>query len=117
MAIIKFKVEGLPATFATPLEKEWKQKLQNQIESPSFQGRENGLILKFIVPSFKRNGHPFDVDNLCEPVFSVLVNKIGWFRGFRPNILWWQASKEIGENPGCIFDIYTEKCYENKIPL
>ena len=42
-----------------------------------------------------------DIDNLCEPLFSVLVNRLGWFRGSRANIMWWQASKQAVASAGC----------------
>jgi hypothetical protein len=115
----KFKVKGLPATFATKLEKEWKENLYNQIPKPCLNGHENGLKLKFFIPSLERHGQPFDIDNLCEPVFSVLVNKIGWFNSSRINIQWWQASKQISKNIGCDFEIYDQNRidFPKELPL
>ncbi len=51
------------------------------------------------------NGHYFDVDNLAEPVFSILINKKGWFKGKRPNIQWFRASKIKALTSGCDFKI------------
>lgn len=49
-----------------------------------------------------RPGYPFgpDLDNLCERIFSVLVNRIGWFGARRPNIQGWRATKAVGTLTG-----------------
>jgi hypothetical protein len=49
-------------------------------------------------------GHP-DLDNLCEPVFSVLANRLGWFGGSRPGIAWWLATKRAAVSPGLRIDV------------
>ena len=54
-----------------------------------------------IVENLRRGGHPFDLDNLCEPVISVLVNGKGWLRGRRPNIRWWSAERHVASPTGC----------------
>src|SRR5438874_2568238 len=101
-------VEGKPATFATKGERPWKDALAAAVPLPSLGGEEKGLTLDFTVASLAPNGHPLDVENLCEPVFSVLVNRVGWFGGSRPRIRWWRATKQQGANTGCAMIISTE---------
>jgi hypothetical protein len=95
----EFWVEGVPATFATEGEKSWKGCLLNTITSHNNVDC-SGLELKFYLPTLAPNGHPLDVDNLCEPVFSVLIGRLGWFQGKRPNLQWWCASKEESNSAG-----------------
>ena len=47
----------------------------------------------------------FDIYNLCEPVFSSLINKKGWLGGKRPNLKWFRATKMIDIKHGCSFKI------------
>jgi len=42
-----------------------------------------------------------DLDNLCEPVFAVLANRLGWFGGRRPNVRAFWARKALAEPTGC----------------
>lgn len=98
---VSFDVAGLPATFATAREKLWKSVLAVNIPGPSMSGRELGLTARFVLPTLAPAGHPLDIDNLCEPLFAILVNRMGWFRRARPNMRWWRASKEEGLKHGC----------------
>jgi hypothetical protein len=98
---LRIPVNGLPATFATAGEKPSKAQLKQQIPSPSLDGREKGITTRFVLPTLAPRGYPLDIDNLCEPLFSVLVNRAGWFGGTRSGIPWWRASKEVGVLPGC----------------
>lgn len=102
---VSFQVAGHPATFATGGEKRWKKTLFDGISAPSMTGREAGLTARFVLATMAPNGMPLDIDNLCEPLFSVLVNRVRWFGGKRQNIKWWSASKEMGENHGCYVTI------------
>ncbi len=97
----QFWVSGIPATFATKGEIPWRKALECSICSIPIPSNENfGLDLKFILPTLAPNNQPLDIDNLCEPVFSVLINKLGWFGGKRPNIKWWRAMKICGQPSG-----------------
>lgn len=99
MSAETFWVDGIPATFATAKEGPWKLALENAV--PAGVGRQAaGLTLDFILPTLSPAGHPLDVDNLCEPVFSVFINKLGWFGGKRPNLMWWRATKACGDPSG-----------------
>jgi len=101
-------VGGAPATFATRGEQPWKAQLVAQIPRPSLDGAEAGVRLDFVVQYLAPAGHPLDVDNLCEPVFSVLVNKCRWFGGSRSRMRWWRATKREGSPTGCRVAVLTE---------
>lgn len=92
-------VEGIPATWETKGEKPWKERLLQEL-APFDKPSCNGIELHFRLPSLAPKGQPLDVDNLCEPVFSVLVSQLGWFSGKRPNIQCWYATKSEGDPPG-----------------
>jgi hypothetical protein len=67
------------------------------------------MELRFSVSSLLRKGHPFDVDNLCDPVFVVVIRRAGWFGGRKTRLSWWSATKRLGQPPGCQIDIHTER--------
>jgi len=98
---MRFSCEGEPAPFATRGEALWKDTLRRCInEALGSVTSFTGVILRFRVSALKRNGHPFDLDNLAEPVFAVLINEKGYFGGKRPNIKWWKAERVISSSPG-----------------
>ena len=90
---------GIPATFATKGEKPWKEILKRSIPTHPIE-RFSGLKLKFVLPTLAPNNQPLDIDNLCEPVFSVLINELGWFGGRRQNLKWWHTIKVCGQPSG-----------------
>lgn len=61
-------------------------------------------------PSRRRSGYAegADLDNLCEPVFSVIANRLGWFGGSRPNVRSFRARKTLAESTGCRIRITSE---------
>ena len=97
--IKKLWISGVPATFATKGEQPWKEMLRESIEESAGEYYQ-GMKLKFILPTMAPNNNPLDLDNLCEPVFSVLINNRSYFGGKRSNVIWWQAEKMIGEPTG-----------------
>lgn len=101
-----FWVPGLPATFATKKEAPWKETLKSSIPAPT-DDTVNGITMNFMLPTLAPRNQPLDVDNLCEPVFSALVNKIGWFGKKRSNIKRWRASKSSGSPSG--MELYLEE--------
>lgn len=103
--MVSFFVNGEPSSFSTAREKPWKIKLEQQIPDYNINGLERGVILGYHLESMTVNGQYFDVDNLCEPVFSILINKKRWFKGKRPNIQWFRASKIKALKSGCDFII------------
>jgi len=103
--MLNSSVTGYPATFATAREKAWKSDLRSQLCAPAMAGAERGVALHFNVLALAPNNQPLDVDNLCEPVFSVLVGRLGWFGSSRGNVWWWSASKREGGPHGCAISI------------
>ena len=112
---ISFYVHGEPSSFSTAREKPWKMNLEQQLPSRDQNGFEKGLVIDFYLESMTVNGQFFDVDNLCEPVFSVLINNKGWFNGKRPNIQWFRASKIKDKKSGCNFRLTASKEPERNI--
>jgi len=112
---ISFYVHGEPSSFSTAREKPWKMNLEQQIPSGDKNCFEKGVIIDFHLESMTVNGQYFDVDNLCEPVFSVLINNKGWFNRKRPNIQWFRASKIKDKKSGCNFRLTSSKEAERNI--
>jgi hypothetical protein len=50
--------------------------------------------------------HP-DIDNLCQPVFSTVISRQGWFGGSRPNLAWYLATKRPGAKVGALISVVT----------
>jgi len=102
---ISLSISGTPATFATAREKPWRAALERAIPQHSGGACPSGVRLWFTVEGTLRGGQPFDLDNLCEPVFSVLVNKKRYFGGARTNIAWWSAHRAVEAAPGCRIEL------------
>ena len=107
MESMTFAINGIPGTYSTAKEVPWKEAISKQARKPTLKGKEIGIRLRFILPTLTPWGQPLDVDNLCEPVFAVLIDQIGWFKKSRANLEWWQATKEAGSIPGCRITIHT----------
>ena len=99
------RVRGHPATFATKGERPWKEALERQIPLSDGTGSERGVIVDFRLGALEPHGQPLDVDNLMEPLLSVLVNRRGWLGRARPSIQWWRATKTQRADQGCDIDI------------
>lgn len=69
-----FWLPGRPATFATRGEKPWKEIIDEAVPA-NRAAKVYGLDLQFFLQTLAPNRLYLDVDNLCEPVFSVLVNR------------------------------------------
>ena len=111
-------VNGVPATYATKAERPWKDCLCNTVTvAPQCEVGYTGLKLRFILPTFAPKGHPLDVDNLCEPVFSVLIGKLGWFQGKRSNLRWWHATKAEGNSYGVQITAREDVMYDLEVGL
>lgn len=105
---MKMWIPGTPVTFATRGERAWKEVLKKSIQ-PVDENEYTGMYLEFILPTMASSGHYLDIDNLCEPVFSILVNALYWFNGKRTNIQWWTAEKRIGQETGLSIQFFTTK--------
>ena len=96
----KYWVSGFPATFATTREKVWKQQIRQTLSGKEYYG--NSVGLKFVFSERNYEKFKFDIDNLCEPIFSVLTSSLHWFSGSRKNITLWTARKCIGKEQGLL---------------
>lgn len=102
---LKLWVPGNPAPFATRGEQTWRESLVSNLPQCLKGLHAHGLIIDFYLADLAPQGHPLDVDNLCEPVFSILINRKRWFSGRRPNLTWWQASKRQSSLTGCQIEV------------
>lgn len=100
-------VDGIPATFATKGEIPWRNTIIGDVSLDN-PFDISGVDLDFKLPTLAPRGHPFDTDNLCEPVFYAL-KKIGYFGGKNSNILWWRARKSLGDPSGVWISLKAEK--------
>ena len=101
---MRFDVYGEPYPFSTNGEKQWKQDLIEQIPQKNSSSTEMGAILSFEYNPILHNSL-LDVDNICDPVFSILINNKGWFGGQRPNMQWYRATKKQGSKSGCTVEM------------
>jgi len=78
-------IEGEPALFLTPKEKDWRSK----VRVGGFRASPN-LAMRFDVRSFRRGGNPFDIDNLAKPVLDELQ--------LQPETIW--VLVQVSASPG-----------------
>lgn len=91
-------IPGEPATFATRMEKPWKETLSAYLRHVPNAG--NMVDLTFHLSPNRFSSRGYDLDNLCEPVFSVLASGLGWFGGRQAGIRGWRAVKAVSDTPG-----------------
>ena len=94
-------VSGRPAPFATAGERPWKDALAAQLRTATPDRAAGFIELDFAVAPAVGYARGADLDNFCEPVFSVVANRIGWFGGSRPNIRAFRARKRLADETGC----------------
>jgi hypothetical protein len=96
-------VSGVPTSFGTSVAKdEWRSSVRRWSEGAKQPGpADTGIWFAFVLPYGRRA----DVDNLCDPVWEVLIGKkhgsSQWFGGRRTNLLWMASTKAYGERSGC----------------
>lgn len=83
-------VSGEPPTFLTPREAAWKAKIKERV-GEFHLAPGVGIALSFVVTSWQRRGHWFDLDNLVKPVLDTLS---------RPNAAFLEAAMRRGPDPG-----------------
>lgn len=81
-------VHGEPALLLTAREREWRTTLRGCGVSGL-----SSVQLRFVVTSWRRRGHVFDLDNLVDPVVAVVAAPPALRRS-----LW--ATVEVGDQPG-----------------
>jgi hypothetical protein len=101
-------VAGNPSSFATAGERPWKDAIASQLGSIQVGSAARRIELDFVVSPRAGYVEGADLDNLCEPVFSAVVNRLGWFGGRRSNIAAHHARKRIGTPTGCQVRILEE---------
>ncbi len=97
----EFWIAGEPATFATKRERPWKEAIRQAVPDGEACCQSGGMLLDFQVQSRQRGNQPFDIDNMCEPVFSAMINQLGWLGGRRPNLMWFRARRLLKAPAGC----------------
>lgn len=100
--LLTITIPGIPSSYSTPKEKPWKESLKAFLPSAlDMDVAATGLVVNFRVSGPQSGRLAVDLDNLCEPLFSVLVNQKGWFGKKRSNIQWFKATKVYEEPFGC----------------
>ena len=105
-------VPGRPAPFATADERPWKEAIAATLASVQPADGGTFLELDFAVAPAIGYARGADLDNFCEPVFSVLANRLGWFGKRRPNVLAFRSRKKVAEPTGCRIRI-TDELWED----
>lgn len=129
--LLRLRVDGRPAAFAGgEPERRWRQTLQSALAPPAPDPAARGLRAAFALPPPAPGRPGADLDNLLEPLLSVLVNRVGWFAGRRPAIEFIWATKSPADRPGCELEllrqplgspigapVLIDEVYENPPPL
>lgn len=99
--LLAVRLAGVPSPWSGSGEKTWKETLRRGIPEPTTEYDAQGVLLHFRLTGADSGYSAADLDNLCEPIFQVLIGEQGWFSGKRANLRWFRASKSYGEAPGC----------------
>jgi hypothetical protein len=91
---------GIGVHLAEPAGTAWKAQIMSTVPVAPVTHAGDGLFADFRIapPTAKSPG--YDLDNLLDPVFSVVINSRGWFGGCRPNLRWVAARKETARETG-----------------
>lgn len=91
----------------------WKRR----VASGGPAGREvsgrHSVLLEFVLAERALGRRSVDLDSLCEPLLSVLVNKRGWFSGERPGVQSMVARKCADPAPGCRVNVSDDLALED----
>jgi hypothetical protein len=94
-------VSGRPTPFAGgENERNWKLALREQSVAPIDEQGQTHLEVRFALAGARISQSGSDLDNLIEPVVSVLVNGLGWAGGRRPNLQEIAAGKRSADIEG-----------------
>lgn len=86
-------VPGRPTPFAGgENERRWKAEIAKRVP-PAPSVSAGGLRAEFILTGDQEGARAADLDNLLDPVLSIVINKLGWCGGRRPNLPWIAAAK------------------------
>lgn len=93
-------IQGDPATFATSKEKQWKEQVLTRLSSVPVNSCSLDMEFRLSEANGEKRG--YDLDNLCDPIFSVLTSQLGWYEGKQTNIQRWRAIKRINAEAGLL---------------
>jgi hypothetical protein len=83
-------VPGVAVPFAGQgPEQVWRAAILEHVRPAGTEPAHYGVSGDFLLSP----GRDPDLDNLLAPLFSVVINKLGWFSGRRRNMRWFQATK------------------------
>jgi hypothetical protein len=102
-------VRGVPVGYSSgAAERAWKIQIMSTVPAAPVTHAGHGLFADFRIapPTAKSPG--YDLDNLLDPVFSVVINSRGWFGGRRPNLRWVAARKETARETGVYLAVLTD---------
>ena len=103
-----FFMSGTPVGFSNSGEPLWKEKLEEQIPDNVDYVFHSGIKIDFSLESFQTRNQWRDLDNLLDPVFSVVINNKDYLNGGRKNIEWFNASMREKQPTGCNIGLFTE---------
>jgi hypothetical protein len=94
-------VEGIPVGYSSgAAERAWKGQIMATDPGAPVTHAGDGLFADFRIPPPTARSPGYDLDNLLDPVFSVVINGRGWFGGRRPNLRWVAARKGSADKTG-----------------
>lgn len=96
---------GAPTPFAGgENERLWKQAIAERVP-PCPGGSNTSAHIRFVLQPEQDGSTGGDLDNLLDPILSVLVNKLGWCGGRRPTLQWVAASKRFTREAGAHIEV------------
>lgn len=88
-------VSGTPAGYSSgAAEQAWKAQIMATVPVAPAAHAGDGLFADFRIAPATAKSPGFDLDNMLDPVFSVVINSRGWFGGHRANLRWVAARKK-----------------------
>jgi hypothetical protein len=78
----------------------WKAQIMAAVPAAPAAHAGEGLTADFRIAQPTATSPGFDLDNLLDPVFSVVINGRGWFGGRRANLRWATAQKTVAIRTG-----------------
>jgi hypothetical protein len=87
-------VPGRPTPFAGGQnERAWKEAIARHVPASGQESIHHAVSVEFALNAAREGTRSSDLDNLLDPVLSVVVNRLGWCGGRRPNLAWVRAEK------------------------
>jgi hypothetical protein len=94
-------VAGRPTPFAGGQnERDWKEAIARHVPASGQEPSYDAVSVEFFLSEAREGTRGSDLDNLLDPVLSVVVNRLGWCGGRRPNLRWIRAEKDYRRSSG-----------------